>query len=158
MKSMIKAVPVFLAVFAISAHSADAQVHYSVGAGMSAPIGGDLKDNYGAGFTLRGQAGLSLAVAGVHLQTGWTTFSVSDDPKDTSVEDRFDLYHVAAGARVALGFFWVGANAAYFFGDGEKGGGLVPEVGFRVGPIEGVADGRLDGNEKWVSARLNLRF
>jgi len=158
MRYLFKAVPLFLAAFALLPPGAEAQFYSSVGGGLARPVGGELKDNYGAGFTFRGQAGFSLAVADVHLQAGWTTFSVSDDRQDTSVEDRFDLYHVAAGGRVSLGFFWIGANAAHFFGDGKKGGGLIPEVGFRVGPIEGVADGRLDGNEKWVSARVNFRF
>jgi hypothetical protein len=68
------------------------------------------------------------------------------------------VYHAGAGARLGLGFLWVGANAAYFFGDGEEGVGFFPEVGVKIWRLEGVLDFRVDGDEKWGAARVGFRF
>lgn len=57
---------------------------------------------------------------------------------------------------MGLGFLWVGANAAYFFGDGDRGLGFFPELGVKIWRVEGVADFRVDGDEKWGAARVGL--
>ena len=154
MKSFLRGVSLALLLFALVTPGAEAQVYSSFGLGLASPVG-DLGDTHDVGITTRGQVGLSLLIADVHLQTGWTSFSASGD---SPAEKDFSTFHAGAGARVGLGFIWIGANAAYFFGDGEEGVGFLPEAGLRIWHLEGVVDFRVDGDEKWGSARLSYRF
>lgn len=133
-----------------------AQFYGSLGGGI-AKATGDFSDNYDMGLTFRGQAGISLAIVDAHLQTGVTSFGVADDPDNPDADD-VNIYHAGIGARVGLGFVFIGANAAYFFGDGEDGIGLFPEIGVRIWRLEAVADYRIDGDENWGAVRLNWRF
>lgn len=146
---------VSLALLLASPHDAEAQIATSVAAGVAHPVG-DLDDAVDSGFTLRGQAGLSLLVAGLHAQVGYTRFP-GDDVGGVEIED-VDFFHAGVGGRLGLGLAWVGLNAAYFTGDGEDGVGLLPEVGVGLGPLEAVADGRLDGDAKWVAVRVGLKL
>lgn len=132
---------------------AEAQVYGSVAFGPAKPVG-DFNDLYDVGYTTRGQVGLSLIFLDAHLQTGWSRFPAGGD---SDLED-LNIYHAGAGARVGLGFLWVGANAAYFFGDGEDGIGFFPELGAKIWRVEGVVDYRVDGDEKWAAARVGFRF
>ena len=133
----------------------EGQINASLGAGVAVPTGdfGDLQDN---GYTVRGQLGLSLLLASVHAQVGWTRFP-SKDLAALELTD-VDIYHAGVGARFGLGLFWLGLNAAYFSGDGEDGAGVFPEVGVGLGPIEAVADYRVDGDAKWLGVRAALKF
>ena len=132
-----------------------AQTYTSLGLGVVFPQR-DLADVYDNGLTFRGQAGVSLSLLDVHLQTGVTSFPLADDTM--SEGDEATVYHVGAGARLGLGFLWVGANGGYFFGDGDDGVGLFPEAGLRLWRLEAVADYRVDGDQNWLAARLSWRF
>ena len=156
MKMLTRAFPLLILAFALGAPQADAQIYGSAGVGAAKPFG-DFKDVADLGITFRGQAGISLWIADVHLQTGVTSFTAADGvPEDE--DDNLNIYHAGAGARVGLGFLWVGANAAYFFGDGEKGIGFFPEVGAKIWRLEVVGDVRVDGSEKWAAARVGFWF
>lgn len=129
----------------------------SVGVGIAAPTG-DLGDFYDNGYTVRGQVGISLVgLVDGHAQVGWSRFSAENG---TTGGDA-NIYHAGVGARVGLGLIFVGANAAYFFGDdpGDNSElGLFPEVGIALGPLEAVADYRFDGDAKWFGLRAGLKF
>ena len=155
MKSRLRAVLfAALAFVAVGASDARAQIYTSVGVGGVQPIG-DFDDLFDRGFTVRGQAGLSLLLAGAHVQAGWSNFEADID---SGSSESANIYHAGIGGRVGMGLFWVGANGAYFFGDGESGVGYFPEVGLGLMNFEAVADVRVDGNEKWVSLRAALKF
>ena len=154
MKFVARMFPVALIVFSVLSPAAEAQVYSSAALGVAKPTG-DFGDLYDLGLTYRGQVGISLLFADVHLQTGWTDLAPVEDYAEGK---DLNIYHAGAGARVGLGFLWVGANAAYFFGDGEKGLGLFPEVGLKVWRLEGVVDYRIDGDENWGAARVGFRF
>ncbi len=131
-----------------------AQIYTSLGVGVAQPIG-DFDDVFDRGFTVRGQAGLSLLVAGAHVQGGWSNYAVD---VDAGGSDSANIYHAGIGGRVGVGLFWVGANGAYFFGDGESGVGYFPEVGLGLMNLEAVADFRIDGSEKWIALRGAVKF
>lgn len=133
-----------------------AQFYGSVGGGVAWPQG-DLGKDHDTGFTLRGQGGISLAIVEAHVQAGMSRFSVVENPKDPEADDA-NIYHAGVGARVGLGFIFIGASAAYFSGEGESGMGYFPEIGLRFWRLEAVADYRVDGNENWSALRLNWRF
>lgn len=154
MKSVLSALTVLSLVLVPTA--AAAQISGSVGGGVAAPTG-DLGDAYDTGLTVRAQAGVSLLVASVHGQVGWTRFPGKELTGGVDVED-IDFFHAGVGGRFGLGLFWVGLNAAYFSGDGDDGLGFFPEVGAGFGPIEAVADYRLDGDAHWLGLRAGLRF
>lgn len=151
--SLLRGAALALVLSLILAPRAEAQVYGSVALGAAAPVG-DFGDLYDVGYTARGQVGLSLIFVDAHLQTGWSMFPAGGD----SGVDDVNIYHAGAGARLGLGFLWVGANAAYFFGDGKDGIGFFPELGAKIWRVEGVLDFRVDGDEKWVAARVGLRF
>lgn len=141
---------------------AHAQIRSSVGVGLVQPLGdfGEFQDN---GFTVRGQVGVSLLVASVHAQAGWTRFPGKD--LENLELTNIDIFHAGAGVRVGMGIYWVGLNGAYFSGDEaegsdgeEKGMGFFPEVGVGLGAAELVADLRVDGDQKWVGVRLAVKF
>jgi hypothetical protein len=137
--------------------TAQGQLYSSLGLGVVSPQG-DFGDYYDMGVTFRGQAGISiLSILDAHLQTGVTSFVLSDDYEGSDGEDA-NVYHAGVGARVGLGFIFVGGNAAYFFGDGESDLGLFPEVGVKIWRLEAVADYRIDGDENWGAVRLAWRF
>jgi hypothetical protein len=140
----------------LSAAPLSAQTYGSLGLGAAVPTG-DFGDIYDTGYTIRGQAGVSLVLADVHLQTGVSRFSGQEIAAGESTDD-IAVYHAGAGARLGLGLIWVGANAAYFFGDGDDGVGFFPEVGVGIGPIEVVADYRIDGDFRWLALRGGWRF
>lgn len=148
-----------LACLALHPGGAEAQTSTSVGIGLAAPLG-NFGDFAGTGYTVRGQAGLSLVLADVHLQAGWSHFPGEDATVagETISGEGADIFHTGVGARLGLGLLWVGANAAYFFGDGDDGVGLFPEIGLGLGPLEVVGDIRIDGDAKWAAIRGALRF
>jgi hypothetical protein len=154
MKSLIRSVSLSLVLSLLPALGAEAQVYGSVGFGAANPIDA-LGDRYNTGYTARGQAGLSLALVEVHVQAGWTGFPAAG--KSSELDD-LNIYHAGVGARLGLGFLWVGANAGHFFGDGREGVGWFPEIGAKLWRLEGVLDLRVDGKEKWGAARLGFRF
>lgn len=154
MKSMIRAGSLALLLSVLLSPGAEAQTYGSIGFGPAKPMS-DSGDLYDTGYTTRGQIGISLALLDAHIQAGWTTFPAAGNASDL---DDLNIYHAGAGARVGLGFIWVGANAAYFFGDGESGVGWFPEVGVKFWRLEGVVDYRIDGDEQWGAARLGFRF
>ena len=156
MTKVFRALPLVLLGFVLGAPGAEAQAYGSLGLGAAKPFG-DFKDVADLGLTFRGQAGVRLWIFDAHLQTGATTFTAADDVSESDDDNR-TIYHAGAGARLGLGFLWVGANAAYFFGDGEKGIGFFPEVGAKIWRIEIVGDVRIDGDEKWAAARIGYRF
>jgi hypothetical protein len=123
----------------------------SVGVGAASGWS-DLGDATDGGFTLRGQLGVDLLVASVHGQVGWTRLPGRGDADD------FSTAHYGVGGRLGLGLLWVGLNGAYFSGDGDDGMGFFPEVGVGLGPLEAVADVRVDGDQKWWSLRGAFRF
>lgn len=139
--------------------AARGQGYSSIGAGVVVPTSG-LADLYDRGYTLRGQTGLSLVFLDAHIQTGYTAMggkTVTIAGQTETFED-IDFFHVGLGARVGLGVVWVGANAAYFFGDLADGLGFFPEAGVGLGPVEVVADYRLDGDANWLGVRLGWRY
>lgn len=144
---------------AIAAQPAQAQISKSIGVGIAVPQS-DLGDTYDDGFTARGQVALSLiGIVQVHAQAGWTRFPVMQEFTDDL--DDADIYHAGVGGRVGLGLVFVGVNTAYFFGDdpGDNSElGFFPEVGIGFGPIEAVADYRIDGEAKWFGLRAALSF
>lgn len=154
MKFLFRGAALALATFAFAVTGAEAQTYGSIAFGAAKPVS-DFGDLYDTGYTTRGQVGYSLTVLDVHVQTGYSRFPASGDSSDL---DDLSVYHAGAGARLGLGFIWVGANAAYFFGDGEKGVGFFPELGVKIWRLEGVLDFRVDGDEKWGAARVGFRF
>ena len=133
--------------------TASAQLSASVGAGVANPLG-DFGDDVDAGFTVRGQVGLNLLVAGVHAQVGYSRFSGVESGETGNV----NMYHYGLGGRAGVGLAWFGATAARFSGDGEGSFGFIPEVGVGLGPLEAVADVRITGDRKWWALRGALRF
>ncbi len=136
-----------------------AQMNASLGAGVAVPTG-DLGDVTGTGFTVRGQAGLSLALIEAYLQAGWSSFPGKDiDAGDAVVEgEDADIWHAGIGVRLGFSMFWIGGNALYSFGDTpDDGFGFAPEAGVALGPIEVVAD-YLFGKTNWVALRAGFRF
>lgn len=127
--------------------------YVGVGAGATNPRG-DFGDAYRPGFTLRGQAGLSLVLIDAHIQVGWSHFRAEET---APTDDAANLYHIGPGARFGLGLGWVGANAFWFFGDGDDGMQIVPEIGIGFGPLEGVLDASVTGDAKWFALRVNIR-
>ncbi|MGD2067285.1 MAG: hypothetical protein PVI57_01270 [Gemmatimonadota bacterium] len=148
-----------LACAALHPGGASAQASTSLGAGLAVPLG-DFGDFAGTGYTIRGQAGLSLVLADIHVQAGWSHFPGEDATVagETVSGEGADIFHTGVGARLGLGLLWVGANAAYFFGDGDDGIGIFPEVGLGLGPLEVVGDVRIDGDAKWAAIRGALKF
>ncbi len=149
------ALAALVAVTALAATDAHAQITGSLGVGIVHPMG-DFGDNLDRGFTARGQVGLSLLLASVHAQVGLNHFPGKDVANVTG--SSANIYHAGVGGRLGLGLIFVGANANYFFGDGENGVGYVPEVGIGLLKLEVVADARIDGDAKWVGLRAGLRF
>lgn len=135
------------------------QTYGSIGVGVAAPAG-TLADFYDPGFTIRGQAGLSLVLVDIHVQTGYTSFRGKEGTvlgQPVTLPD-IDSFHAGAGARLGLGFLWVGANAAYFFAEEfGKEIKLFPEAGLGLGPLEVVADYTL-GDQNWLSLRLGWKL
>jgi hypothetical protein len=145
-----------LAVFLLlPASGLDAQVSSSLGIGVAYPYG-DFGDNHGSGFTVRGQAALSLPLVKPHLQVGWSRFPW-EGKRDESGSSA-NIYHAGVGARLGLGIIWVGANGAYFFGDGDKGFTIFPEAGVGFWILEVVGDLRVTSGSKWAAIRAGLRF
>lgn len=135
---------------------ASGQTYTAIGVGITVPTG-SFADLYDNGYTVRGQLGLDLLLVDAHVQAGWNRFS-GKTTAEPATED-VDLYHAGVGARVGIGVLWIGANAAYFFGDLDNDGlGLFPEAGVGVGPIEFVADYRMDGDLRWFGIRAALKF
>ena len=144
-----------LAVLALTTTDVEAQITPSVGVGLAHPFG-DFADAYDRGFTVRGQAALSLLLAGVHAQAGLSRFP-AEEVEGVSRDDA-TIYHAGVGGRLGLGLVFVGANALYFFGDGEDEMGIVPEVGISLLMLEAVLDLRATGDQKWVGIRAALKF
>jgi len=145
------------ALLLVAPATAAAQLSASVGAGVANPLG-DFGDIVDPGFTLRGQVGVNLLVAGVHAQVGYSRFSgITDEEAGLDTGD-VDIYHYGLGGRVGVGLAWLGATAARFSGDGEGTFGFIPEVGVGLGPLEAVADVRITGDQKWWALRGALRF
>lgn len=135
-----------------------AQVETRLAGGIAVPLG-DFADTHGRGFTVRGQAGVSLLFVSAHAQAGWSRFptrTVATAPTAPE-EDAGDLFHTALGARIALGPVFVGGNAAWFYGE-ENGTGFIPEVGLSIFNLEAVADAWLQGDHRWLGVRLGLKF
>lgn len=145
------ALPALLLATAVAAGDVQAQFTVGVGGGIAQPLG-DLDDAVDQGITGRAQLGMSFILASVHAQAGVTRFP------GTNTSDDYTTSHVGVGGRLGLGLLFVGLNANYFFGDGEDGVGYVPEIGVGLLRLEVVADGRLDGDAKWVSLRAGLKF
>jgi hypothetical protein len=138
-----------LLLFAAPAHG-----QTSIGVGIASAQGdfGDVADN---GYTIRAQRALSLlGLVAIHAQGGWSRF----EAKGESSADA-DILHAGVGARLGgFGLVFVGANAAYFFGDGDDEIGFFPEVGIGLGPLEVVADYRLGSDFNWFGLRGALKF
>ena len=149
-----------LSLLALAAPSpTSAQTNASIGAGVAFPTG-DLGDVTGTGFTVRGQAGMSLGLIEAYLQGGWSSFPGKDvDAGDAVVEgEDADIWHAGLGVRLGFSMFWIGGNVLYSFGDTpDDGVGFAPEVGVALGPIEVVAD-YLFGNTNWAALRAGFRF
>lgn len=138
---------------AFAAAPTEAQISTSLGAGWATPQG-DLDDVVDDGYTVRGQLALSaLGLVGVHAQGGWTRFAASGEAADD-----LDIFHAALGARVGMGLLFVGANAAYFFGDGEDEAGFFPEVGLSFLMLEVVADYNFTADRDWFAIRAALKL
>lgn len=133
--------------------AAEAQISTSISGGPAGPTG-DAADLAETGFTVQGRAGLSLILAGLHANAGFTRLSGKDSFDDA------DFFNVGAGAKVGLGpLFWVGANANYYAGgDIDNEVGIVPEVGASIGPLEAVADFKITGDINFWSLRVGLSF
>ena len=146
---------------------AQSQIRTSLGVGVATPMG-DFGDVADAGFTLRGQAGLSLVLADVHVQAGYSRFpgtSFEFGGETFEVDEDFNPFHVGAGGRVGLGLLWVGLTGVYTFGDaideidlGSDGLAFLPEVGVGLGPIEVVADYLAFSDVSWIGLRAASRF
>lgn len=135
------------------------QTYSSLGVGVAAPAAG-FADGWDPGYTIRGQAGLSLVLVDIHVQTGYTSFRGKEGTAlgQTVQFPDVDTFHAGAGARVGLGFLWVGANAAYFFAEEfGKEVKLFPEAGLGLGPLEVVADYTL-GDQNWLSLRVGWKM
>jgi hypothetical protein len=145
----------------LSAGQAHAQASASLGVGLASPQG-DLGDYFDSGYTVRAQLALSaLGIVEVHTQAGWSRFPVGDatvDREEYQVGDA-DLLHAGVGARLGIfGLIFVGANGAYFFGEGDNEIGFFPEVGIGIGPLEVVADYRFGSDFDWFGLRGGLKF
>jgi hypothetical protein len=141
-----------LACLAVCPTGARAQ-YVSLGVGGANPRG-DFGDFFRSGFTVRGQAGLSLVLIDAHIQAGWSRFRAEEN---APTDDAANLYHFGPGARFGLGLGWVGVNAFWFSGDGDDGMQIVPEIGIGFGPLEGVLDAAVTGDTKWLALRVNVR-
>ena len=139
---------------AACAHTAQAQNVNSVGLGGVLPQG-DYADIVDPGFSLRLQSATVYDRSEVQLQTGWSRFS-GRELLGLETESA-DVFHIAFGARIG-GKVFVGANGGYFWGDTDNGFGFLPETGLRLGPLELVADYRVDGEENWLGLRAGWRF
>ncbi len=155
MNSIARSLLGLVTLVALSAVPGAAQTYSSIGVGIATPTG-DFSTFYDNGYTVRGQVGLSLVLADVHVQTGWTRFPFTEEAGGSD-GGNIDVYHAGVGARVGLGVIWVGANGAYFFGEGDNEIGFFPEVGVGLGPIEVVADYRL-GDVNYFGLRGALKF
>ena len=134
--------------------AAEAQLSTSVSAGVAGPTGdaGDIADT---GFTVQGRVGLSLLVAGLHANGGFTRLP----GKDSVGADDADVWNVGVGAKFGLApLLWVGANANYYTGDGSDEMGIVPEIGVSIGPLEAIADYKVTGDVKFWSLRVGIGF
>jgi len=135
--------------------TAEAQISGSISGGIAGPTGdaGDVADN---GFTVQGRAGLSLLLAGVHANAGFTSLPGKDELDAGDA----DFFNVGVGAKVGLGaLFWVGANANYYFdSDIENEMGIVPEIGASIGPLEAIVDWKATGDVNFWTLRAGLRF
>lgn len=140
-----------LALTLIPARGVEAQLSTSIGAGVAGGLG-DFGDAYDSGWTLRGQAGLNLLLAGLHAQAGVTRLD------GTEGRDGTTIFQGGIGGRLGVGLFFVGANANYYIGDAiENGVGFAPEVGLSFLMLEAVADIRLDDDHMW-GVRVALKF
>jgi len=149
------------ALLAVGAAPASAQLSTGVGAGLAYPTG-DLGDVYDSGYTIQGRAGIDFLLASVHVNAGWTRFPSNPAVSDPTLGagDNFDVYQGALGARAGLGLLFVGANVALYAGDiaDDDNYGIVPEVGMGFGPLDVVADYRINGEAKWFTVRGELTF
>lgn len=147
---------------------AQGQLYTSLGGGVATPVG-DFGDVADPGFTLRGQLGLSLVLADVHLQAGVSRFpgaSFEFDGETFEIDENFTQYHLGAGGRFGLGLIWVGATGVFMFGDGVEeveeydidGLAFLPEVGVGLGPIEVVADYLIQSDVNWIGLRAAFKF
>ncbi len=152
-----KLIPALLAFALVVPTAAEAQFQTSLAAGIITPTG-DFGDMYDPGYSVRGQIGVSFLLASVHAQVGVSRFSANENAPVQLTNDNLNVYHYGVGARTGFGLFWVGANAAYFSGDGDDGLGFFPEVGVSFLMLEAVADIRIDGDQKWYGLRAGLRF
>lgn len=143
-----------LGLFLVTAGTAHAQTSASIGVGVASPQG-DFGDVVDEGYTVRAQLALSaLGLVSVHTQGGWTRF-----PAESEVDDDANILHAGVGARLGVfGIMFVGANGAYFFGDGDDEVGFFPEIGVGLGPLEVVADYRVGSDFDWFGLRGALKF
>jgi len=162
--------PLIVCLLFVPAAAAQAQLSKSIGIGVASPQG-EFGDYFDEGYTVRGQFQLSaLGLIAVHTQAGWTRFSSDFDPgtvvPDSNVpasiegiDGDADILHAGVGARLGVfGLAFVGANAAYFFGDGDEDVGFFPEIGVGLGPLEVVADYRIGSDFNWFGLRGALKF
>lgn len=152
---LTRTVLALLGVLVLGGTEAQAQFTLGLGGGIAQPMG-DFGDVVDRGITARGQLGLSLLLAGAHAQVGVTRFPGAEIGGVNA--DDATILHAGVGGRLGLGLIFVGLNGLYFFGDGDDGVGYVPEVGISLIKLEVVADGRLDGDQKWVGLRAGLKF
>lgn len=149
---------------------ASAQANASIGVGVASPQG-DFGDFFDSGYTVRGQFALSaLGLFEVHTQAGWSRFGLGYDPgfvvadgdvpaEIEAIDGDADIFHAGVGARLGiLGLAFIGANGAYFFGDGDDDIGFFPEIGVGLGPLEVVADYRFGSDFDWFGLRGALKF
>jgi len=149
---------------------AHAQASASIGAGVATPQG-EFGDFFDSGYTIRAQLALSaLGLVEVHTQAGWSRFSSDFDPGTVvpdgdvpagieDIDGDADIFHAGVGARLGVfGLAFIGANGAYFFGDGDDDVGFFPEIGVGVGPLEVVADYRFGSDFDWFGLRGALKF
>ncbi|HSM05928.1 MAG TPA: hypothetical protein VK858_15020 [Longimicrobiales bacterium] len=151
------AAPLLAAVLVVPDRAA-AQSYGSIGAGVAFPTG-ELGDVTGTGFTVRGQAGLSLGLIDAHVQAGWSRFPGEEiELEDVALEvEDADIWHAGVGVRLGVGIIWLGGNVFYSWGDTDDAFGFAPEVGVELGPIELVAD-YLFGDTNWAALRAGVRF
>jgi hypothetical protein len=151
----VRSLILLLALVAAGASPAHAQIGTttSIGVGWATPQG-DLDDAVDDGYTVRAQLGLSaLGLIQIHGQGGWTRFGAGSESADD-----VDLLHAGVGARVGLGLVFVGANAVYFFGDGDDEVGFFPEIGVSLLMLELVADYNFSADRDWFAVRAALRL